>query len=467
MLKDAFNSNESYEWHGQFWFPDEKDSYGQLFGKAYYTPEQGINFELRSDNKELLNKKGLTKKIMYGKLIGKTNIVLTFFEVILFRGFGFSHGTEFIVCRGQAKALASGVIKDTSILSISLEYDNHFKNFFFSDEEAEALKISDRKSIITNDNYEIKFEVDSHGQAINPDELDVIFWSPDKKRLKELKKAMQPHLQNGSIYHRKAIRSIVKIQATSGTVSLKELMTKEKVWRNYFEMLIDNPISTKQAWIEYKDNNNSTCKSNFLSHVFVNKNTHNDPPPKVHLKINLSKFKRSRMSILTLQKSFKNWSDINNNQKWKPALEGIRRLIGCRQTIIDTPDFSSLISDIETFLDLTQSNTKANCDSLITLYAPKKWQQEYCNIACNPAETLGQWTADIRNAIVHPKSALRKQKFWKIASDPVMLHTVYSYVGAILIKGILEHLGGIKKQDLDNFLYAFIQNRLVQEVQFE
>lgn len=116
---DNIDFNKSYEWYGDFWFPDSKEQ--KFSGKIKYTPENGVSFLCYTDLSPL-NKGYVCKKIMHANVRDdRTNFSITLFDVM----FELQSGS------GSADAiLFNHHALNTHINELHVKYSDSFKNFF-------------------------------------------------------------------------------------------------------------------------------------------------------------------------------------------------------------------------------------------------------------------------------------------------------------------------------------------------
>ena len=143
-------------------------------------------------------------------------------------------------------------------------------------------------------------------------------------------------------------------------------------------------------------------------------------------------------------------------------IDGMHRVIKSRRKTIDTTKFMSLVSEIETLLDLL-GYAVTNIDTLVEHYACDKWKNEFALLSDSrdKNQSIGKWISEIRNTITHPKSASKKSngKYLPIVQDELKLQKIYAYIGGLYIKAILSYIGGINNDHLEKYIEQLITNR--------
>lgn len=165
------------------------------------------------------------------------------------------------------------------------------------------------------------------------------------------------------------------------------------------------------------------------------------------------------MNLSVIEKPILEWFVISNDEQYKPVLHGIQRALQGKNEMVDTPQYVSLVAEIETFLDL-QGEKNKKIDRLIELYADPEGKDGFLELATDKSgnKVIGLWFHEIRNAIVHPKSGREKYKgkYWKGASDPFTIQKAYAHLSGLYLKAILLHLGNINHDHIDKYAKKYI-----------
>jgi hypothetical protein len=365
--------------------------------------------------------------------------------------------------------IANEWVETQNFEKMEFEYDAHYQNIFLipAKKENDAFQFSKGKPLKISNKTSICIKIPSSGTWLSSkDDIDTVFLSNNENKFNQLKEVMAPFFEDKSfiLLQRTTHKFITVIEKENS--NLNDLMDLEGIWRFLWEIIVDHPISINSFWI-YSCHKSGDDKITFkimpsLCTFYKSDTSSKNPKALYALPVNFYSFGSNNKSLSVVRDTLLKWQIIHQDPKWAPVLNGLRKLLEARNNLIDTATFVSLISDVETFLDLLDEKS-TNCDQLIKLYASKDWKKNFSNIANNKSdcETYGQWIADIRNTIVHPKSAQKKKegKYLEIAQDCFKLHYVYSHVGGLFLKANLMNLGGINKDHVEKFTNEFIKVR--------
>lgn len=470
MSNDNISHFGNYEWMGEFWLPREKDK--KLSGKVSYDPHKGIKIDLftlidRNSPMPDPDTQGIAEKIMHAAVRhGNDTTILTLHNVILNQS-EFYGREDVALLSGWAEGLfINEYVLDDAFDAIFVEYDDYFNNaFFLVDKEGDAFKYTKGEKIILHSDFCIEIGQSYKASAIhNVDELLSNFFFKNKDDETKLKKLLDNSLGKGTAFFHQ------KKSTSSGTIlrlpnsSVFELLEKESIWRNFWETLIDQPISIRKITLNKKtkelDGKVETSKSiTYLSSLRRPEKIEAEAPNFHALPISSLNFGREKC-LSKFKISISNWFRINDDPKWDFTREGLKRFLKAKEEIIDTTEYVSLISEIEAFLDI-RGEIDTNLDKLISLYASDQWIENFKTdfSLCTSKETIGQWATNIRNMITHPKSLKNRRKNNEVFKDQIILQKVYAYVGGLLAKAILVYTTNLKEEDIEAYTMRVINDR--------
>ena len=368
MALDEFDYSKSYNFSGIFWFENEFEN--RLSGTLEYTPEKGILLSLSSVALErtsyLLFRNFCAIQKMYGTVQYNGNSInITLIDVMLckksdsFGKDGFSS-----ILEGRSRFLISNIhLKKNNIKSLNLEYDDCFKSIFFyhtSPEEVSEI-LSYTKQPIKLSNASISFDVFyTQSSMYHADQLDDILCDTVKHKksspMNELKEIVTQFLENHKheIGIRKKPRSVIKIK---GRISdIRRYVEIENKWRSFFELIIDKPITIKNACIgvEFISDNGQKYKTYkpILFQQYPMPTRRGANWHKFHLPITIDTF-LGKNDLSKLQKPYEKWDKLYDDKKWKIVINGIKSII-YKDKLIGNEDFIILFSYIQTVMNILE-----------------------------------------------------------------------------------------------------------------
>jgi len=468
MSIKEFDQSKTYEWVGTFWFPDDINK--TYAGKLTYTPEQGIRLNLSTPPVTMdFTQDHKSKKIMHAVVDGKERAHLTLINVFL--SHSMTRGNPSIdVLKGSVRYIIAKEHLDTHEFDkIAVEYDDHLSQAlrFSVDDAKQIILLAKGSSIKTKSDYEIVPDFQSTGTTFSSiEDVDSAFWATNDDAIKDLKKAIEPirEKHKDSLFLR--TRIVQRFAFRRKDTSLDDFVQTEQHWRAFWELIIDHPISVTHSWAyvtyESTDAKPRLVGLPLLSSYFKPKKENHKPRHLPSLPLRMGHLTDGKTDLGQASIIINNWLDINDDPKWQPVLDGLKRAISASDEMIDGSQFVSLRSEIETFLDLI-GESQATPDQLIKVYASDTWISEFEILTENKPkkETFGQWISHLRDSITHPKTAQKigKRKYWAEVSDEFKLQKIYAYVSGLLIKAILLHIG-IKDHDaIEKFIDQFIKSR--------
>ena len=281
--------------------------------------------------------------------------------------------------------------------------------------------------------------------------------------MNELKKNIAQFLDKhkNEIGIREKPRTVIKIKQR--TSDIRRYSETENKWRSFFELIIDKPITIKNAYIGVEFISNTDRKYITQKAILFQQYpipTHRGTNwHKYHLPITIDSFSGEK-NLLRLQEPYKKWHQLYDDEKWKIIIYGIKSII-YNDKLIGNKDFVILFSYIETVLDIL-GYKENNLDQLIFNYADDKWKDEVNNLLKNlpNKDSPGKKITELRNAIAHPKSAEKeKGKYFAIITNETLMQKIYGYLAGLFIKMILLHLYKFDENCLEKYIDNFIKSR--------
>lgn len=477
MTKTKLRQNESYEWYGTFWFPIEDDEETEQFsGKLSYTPDSGIKISISSiatGLKDALERDLITKKIMHGVVHGDTLMTFTLFNVFLSKHGSFGN-PNINIMEGLAGYLVADTLLETDeVAGISCEYDDHLNNFFMIRKKVDSNELSKQPALQLNDKLELSVITPFSGETVYKDELETIFYSHEEEAMNEMREALNPILEKHpySFINKNKQNVSFNFKCKDELSSLKEITKHEHYFRNFIESMIDHKVNLNQLMVRIMDNeDNKTSLYSALWSPYYQRKDARKPSHFHMLKIKLSTFSNGEYKLSNIQKSLENWISLNQNIEWKRVLSSLDKAFCCKDTLSETTHYASLVSEIETFLDLIEAEN-THLDTLINTYASEWWISEFEKLS-NPTrntETLGKWAQEVRNVIVHPKSCKKKSngKYWNLANDEMFLQSLYAYLSGLLLKAFINEQMEVDLIPLEEYCQNFIKTRIYYTVEYD
>lgn len=453
-----FDQNETYEWSGSFWFPDQPQNL--LSGKLTYAPEKGIKLELVTSALYIRRDKAV--KIMHASLFLDGNTKrFSIFDVYLSvrqTSYGDKVGSQLLI--GNARYLVADYHAESQKMkSLEVEYDNHFNNIFCRDDSdlLSFMRYDDKPAKIKLG--EISLSVKSWGTGIHSSEtLDEMIWvyNRDNYKLEELKNAASPIIDKYKYDFHKRIDPYRTVFFKSGVKTFDKYIRLEAMWRSFWELVIDNSIAIKSVWasfpsIDHEKKVYYSAKPVLFSYYRSGRDK-TYPLHHLHLPLNIRSFGLDE-DLAKIESAFNKWIDINSDSKWDLIRPGIKDII-CENGLIYTEEYLSMFAYAETILDiLSYKNTHP--DQLIKTYAYKGWKPKVRSVISEKLgknETLGGFLKEIRNTITHPKTAEKKKGIYiNVARDQLKIQKLYGHLAGLVLKAILLYLHNFSKEEIDKY----------------
>lgn len=475
MALGELDYSKNYSFSGTFWFENEFDN--RFSGTLEYTQEKGIRLSLVSTDLNVTSylpfRDFCAIQKMYGTIQYNGNSTnITLLDVMLGeRGNSFSESGAFMLLEGGARFLIADIhLKENKIKSLNLEYDDCFKSIFFyntAPEEVAEIQPFIKKPVRLS-NASISFDVFYMQSALYDAEqlndfLCDAFKHTKKSPMKELKAIVSKFLEKHKheIGIRKKARSVIKIKRR--TSDIRKYIEIENKWRSFFELIIDKPITIKNASIsvEYisEDDRKYTTQKAVLFQQYPIPTHRGVNWHKCHLPITIDSF-LGKNDLSKLQSPYEKWNKLYDDKKWKIVINGIKSII-YNDKLVGNEDFIILVSYIQTVMNILGCE-KDDIDQLISKYADKKWKNEVNKLLKNlpKKETLGTKISELRNSIAHPKSAEKgKGKYFAVIIDEILMQKIYGYLAGLFIKMVLLHLYKFNNENLEKYIARFIQAR--------
>lgn len=475
MALDELDYSKNYSFSGIFWFENEYDK--RFSGTLEYTPEKGIQLSLVSvaldGTSYLLFKDFCAIQKMYGTIQYNGNSTnITLLDVMLGeRANSYSNSSASMILEGSARFLIADIhLTENKIKSLNLEYDDCFKSIFFyntAPEEIAEIQPYIKKPIKLS-NANISFDVFYTQLSLyNVDQLDDILCDAvhykHNSPMQELKKIVAPFLEKNKqkIGIRKKPRSVIKIKRR--TSDIRRYIEIENKWRSFFELIIDKPITIKNACLGVEfvadDGRKYTLQKAILFQQYPIPTHRGANWHKYHLPITIDSF-LGKNDLSKLQSPYEKWNKLYDDKKWKIVINGIKSII-YNDKLVGNEDFIILVSYIQTVMNILGCK-KDNIDQLISKYADKKWKNEVNKLLKNlpKKETLGIKISELRNSVAHPKSAEKgKGKYFAVITDEILIQKIYGYLSGLFIKMVLLHLYPFNKENLKKYIDRFIRAR--------
>lgn len=460
---DKLKYGDKYNWVGTFWLPSDPGV--KFSGRASYSPETGIRLSLTTflENTELAKQRYIAHKTLHAILdVENGTTPITFFNVGLSVGFSLG-GISTYSLNGHAQTLVMGeLLTEINFDRYEIQYNKQFNNIFFWDHENNSISFGKKPAIKLKDSLEVLISANSKGKPIMPDEFENLFWSFDENEYISLMQQIRPLLKDKLLFARRSVEPGVRF--SQNNLSILRFFEIEQNWRRLWRLICDGTIYVESSSLAIKmtglEFEGKYKVAPFLSGHLLSKNQETTDRIYQELPINFSSFKGASFDLSNTTEYVEKWLTLSNDAKWQPVSQGLERILEARTRFIDSSKYVSLISDIETFLDLV-GHPNANVDNLIENYASDKWRQGFQELSGKIGETPGKWAQEIRNAITHPKAAGRKAngKYWKIASEVSLLHKIYCHLSGLLIKGILSYPEVLAEAHLEGYCEDFIHRR--------
>jgi hypothetical protein len=365
--------------------------------------------------------------------------------------------------------MANEFVEDTNFDKVMFQYDEHFENIFLNSasRESDAIKFSKGDSVHTNCGYEISMDINSFGPIMfSADQIDTVFHANDDETLQKIKDAVDPIIKSNSSSLVKRKETALAVLFQKEDAVFQDIFRKEEIWRSYWDLIVDHQISVKNIWLytQYSSDDGAIKynKRPFLCSFLLPRKQRRKPSILGHLSLDFYSFGAQEQNLSVVEKAMNAWLEINENPDWIPVIDGIQRILGANNDLVDSTKYVSLISEIETFLDLL-GEKKSNPENIIELYASSEWKSEFAklNFDLPQSKSYGEWASQVRHSITHPVKTKDKAggKYRTISSDTFQLQKLYAYIGGLLIKGVLLHIGDLNEDKLEEFIMKFVKSR--------
>ena len=471
------DQNSNYEWIGTFWFPDKENN--KYSGKITYSPEHGIKLIMSlSREPDILEIKNdidthfLSKKLIHAIISGERPAYLSLVNVRLYRSLTIGSPTV-LTWNGNAELLIFGYWfeENDQFNKIEFAYDDQFNNIFSWPHRRvnDTLKLADGNPITLSSDCSLEVDLFSLGEFIvSVEDLDSVISAREKTKLEELKEAAKPIIEDEIFSFYKRHENHPSVSFTMKNRGFDSYREVEFKWRKFWQFITDQRISIKRVWVytnvQFEENKIENRRFTALLSYYGRQEKGHRVPSRHELPITINSFGQdeTNLNLTVIENTIQEWFRISNDDRFKPVLNGVLRAMQGKNKIVDTTHYVSLISEIETLLDI-QGEKNANVDKLVELHADQDWIDGFMNFATCTIETesIGQWYQEIRNAIVHPRSAKKKSggKYLKVASDPFQLQKAYAHLSGLYLKAILLYLGNINKDHIEEYIKLYIKRR--------
>ncbi|WP_417782277.1 hypothetical protein [Terasakiella pusilla] len=467
MDENELPHNETYEWTGQFWFPDKEDE--KLSGHLSYTPDSGFTFKLFTDLEPYTNpthELSKSRKVMFGKALrGKSIETLSLFNVSLYPR-STSYVDEYATLRLDGyvdSIMLKGHLLPEQIQRLKIQYDDHY-NFFYlspSRKEEDMVNFAKGEKLTTNSNWHISLKAESMSKHIyRPEQLESMFWSREDTELNQLKEHLALYLEKNELFKRTSTNFVTVF--ASPNKSYQDFISFEHRWRAFFEFMEDQPISVQNAWISYNWTDQDGCtrliSKPLLSNRYTPRKQKSSPKHILHRKMSFYDFQKNNYNLSNLKNSFDKWHTLKTENHWQPVHEEIQRLMRPKEHFGETSAYVSLLASIETLLDLLLEKKK-DVDVLINKYASDNWCARLKSKGHFPkGNSLGVDLKKIRNAITHPMG-FKNCIYATIRSDPFLLQYYYIFLSALFLKATIEYLDIGNEALREKYSQSYINNR--------
>lgn len=467
MIMKELNHNSNYEFQGKFWFLDKPESL--LSGKLVYSPEKGIKLELLNLFTSSPIKLKASKVLHAALVINKELEYFTLFDVFLNSSITYSNRKNCQYINGSARALIWGkLLNDKQIKSLKIEYDEYFKSIIYEKGQEITEAIQYEKKPLKTSKGKIRLDTNFCGQFISSKEdVDELLWiyQGDHKVLSELKKHIWEVIKKDTSILCKRTTSYSTVSFENGNKIFNNYLKIEKIWRSFWELLNDHPITVSRAWVHVSDYENNKKKYYTYCPVLfsnINKTSQKRQSEFCHknfLPINIDEFGKLR-DLSKVFYPFTKWLDMNNDKKLYTLMTGISKII-YKKDFITADDYISLISYIETAMDFL-GKRENKVETLIQHYADKKWLSSIQKIIgkAGTKDKTAKFLSEVRNVIIHPKSAMKTGGIYlNFAMDDIKLQAAYAYLVGLLMKAIMQYLYDFDKNKLNEYIKKVISSR--------
>lgn len=465
MTRKALEHNESYEWTGLFWFPENEEN--KFSGTVTYSPESGIQIELLTTN--FLSEDNLNRKLVYGAVTGDVTNSITLINVSLNLGTMHFGQTSVRVISGTAEYLLQGfMVDELTFDSIHIQYEEQLENIFFRPVFRERdILAYENSEISPGEGIKISMSLNSQGTGVYSEhDIDTIFWSHNEEKFKEFKASMAKFLEDKSLklFKRTSLFSTFKIEKPEST--LRELCSIEEQWRSFWELLLDQELLSGSIWLKVpyqREGDDKICtemvpilRNHYKS---IKRNKKRSATILQHLAININSFGGPRHALSVVNPAMTWWLQRKNDPSWNPVIYGVTRILKRKRQLAETPHYISLLAEIQTFLNLLNKEPE-NLDTLINQYATDEWKNSLSEILPLQGDTLGKFLSDIRNAIVHPKGAdLKYKRQLPIIQEINLFQKVFAYLAGLYVQAFLQEMGSISDDSIQKYIKQFIDFR--------
>lgn len=471
----VFNHLSNYEFLGKFWYLEHKDT--PITGRLIYTKNKGIKLELLNPT-HIEIKIIKDAKIMHAVLLDEGEIRhATLLDVFIHpETIYVSSGAQQRIYGSARVLVGDGLLWNNKIVSLDVEYDRYFKNavYYPGKEITHALQYA--KQPMKTQIGKIKFDSQFTGHFISTEEdIDELCWTlpENEAKLEKLKKIIINYIKDNNIKFFKRISpySIVSFENNSKTYDV--YLNNEKIWRSFWEILINHHICVEQCWIKAYDNKSletgkkyCSTYSVLISHINLcpDFDKYKRIKSKHFLPLSIDSFGEDR-NLSKIYLPFSKWINMSKDKRLNILMSGLTKII-YQQDIITTDDYMSLITYIETAMDFL-GNKENRLNTLIDNYADQEWLKAVKSIVGKTPHknNIAVFLTEVRNVITHPKSAGKASGIYmKFALDDIKLQAAYSYLTGLLFKAILKYLYDFEDNKLKQYIKEVISSRRVYKI---
>ncbi len=476
-MVQVLDHRESYEWFGNFWFPENADII--FAGKINYSADSGIKItlfieksifelcrEIDKSNKDLKvgNEEStfiyksdtrIKKNIMHANVTGdKENCQITLCDITLFmqKTFNFSLSTYNCHCAYLIKGYH---FRDLQFDKVCVVYDKCFEKLFFSSNYREqALKKMQGSNIKIGD-YKIKTDFQySYGIFSNSEKIaDKLIGSEETiAKIKTL-------LLNSNVTLPDKIDFVIELNKRNTQLSDFINFIHEE-WNLVWQILLDDMLLCQNLWVY--ENNNSTASR---CYVLLNQKYKKTLKSIDYNYLTIYSFAEEVENFSNIEPVIQNWVMMVKDVQYEYSiiLETIRRIIIDRQKI-DRAKFLMLYATITAFIGLDNVKARKEIKTLIEKYAFKEWGDSLTktlNLPNDNKDTFDESISKIRGCIVHPKNNSKKEKIYvSIIQDDIQLNNIYAHLCGLFIKAVLAKIGIKDSVALEKYTMQLISRRV-------
>lgn len=469
--------SESYQWIGSFWFLNPDGTAGERFaGEVTYQPGQGVRLRFSSPRASFADgNREEARKVVHG-VVRHQSIAA---RVTLYNVWGvvgaFIGQTEMKTLNGQADMIVfDDHLREDRAFGLQLQYDDAFEAMLITRKdgpgaESERVRLSKAAPIVLSGGRSLAYRLTTTVSDLHSlDDLAGIFWSDSDSDLSLLKATVSQLFESGDYRLRNSALTMPTINVETKQSMIVDVLAIEKVFRGFWSLLGDQRLVVRKLWLRIPVRRTDTGEVLYGHRPALLTEFSTFPPaaPRERrmrdMPLHLYAFESKEHSLVNAQTAMEAWFEICADKRFEPVVDGIERLVAETDRMTDRTRYTTLCSEVETFLDLNNV-AEANVDSLIERYASDAWRASFDAFRqpLLPAETPGKFAHEVRNVVAHPKSAAKKAngRYAAVLADPVKLQGVYAHIGGLLAKAVLTELGSLEPTALEEFTMRFIQSR--------